>query len=920
IFFIIASLLVVKPVRNSLFLVNLGPAQLPFVFLLVAVFAGIGSHFYSKLTTKIPLNNLIRSTILLSIIVFMGFWIALGLNFTSGWIIYLFYIWVAFYGGIITTQFWLLAGYIFNARESKRLFGFVGAGAIMGGIAGGYLTTYLVPKIGTVNMLLLGIGFLGIAVLFQNMVWNRSARNIFRKRSLEQKRMKQIRQNENPFRLILKSKHLMYVAVIIGLSVVVANLVDYQFNTIASRAIPDEDKLTAFFGFWLSNMNIFSFLIQILLTRRVLQTFGVGPSLLALPVSILIGALAILIAPVLWAAVFIKVSDGSLKQSINKAARELLFLPLPGNIKNKTKAFIDVFVDSLATGLGGILLIVFVTGFQMPVGWVSLIIIALIGLWLFFIRKVRKEYINSFRLAIEKRTIDVEEETINLEDAAIFDNLLNILGSNNERQIVYVLNLLENVKRDEFIPYLQNLLNFPSGEIRELVFKILLKYDSVDLSEKALEFIGNESEEVRKAAMRYIFTKSSDKEFTLQQFLNNEDLTVRGTALILTAEELRENKKLKAQFDLREICDTSYRELLQKEKSEAKKNYLKKTLAEVTGTSNDPRLYTILAGLLEDDNIEVRRKAIVNAGKTRAQEFFPYLIRNLNERHVKKFAREALVDYGEEVIDDLVRVMQNPREEPGIRYAIPKVLALIGSQRSVDVLMENLKQDNPELRYETLKALNNLKLKFPLLKLDDRFLAERIREEMREYYQLVTIIYEQKKTLDGYNPALPDEENQERIQQARRLLVKALEEKLGRILERVFRLLGLKYQQDVLFNAYLGIRSQKPDLKANALEFLDNILDFNLKRLIIPVVESTSYQSLINKSFELFDFKVSTENECFTLLLNNKDIWLKSTTLFLMAELKQQQYAKIIGPMMNDADALIRETAKYAMEKVGEAV
>jgi hypothetical protein len=41
----------------------------------------------------------------------------------------------------------------FDAREAKRLFGFIGPGAIAGSIFGGYLTSLLAPYIGSENLL-----------------------------------------------------------------------------------------------------------------------------------------------------------------------------------------------------------------------------------------------------------------------------------------------------------------------------------------------------------------------------------------------------------------------------------------------------------------------------------------------------------------------------------------------------------------------------------------------------------------------------------------------------------------------------------------------------------------------------------------------------------------------------------------------
>ena len=49
IFLIIASLLIVKPVRNSLFITHFGVSQLPYAFISVAIFAAImiiTSSFY----------------------------------------------------------------------------------------------------------------------------------------------------------------------------------------------------------------------------------------------------------------------------------------------------------------------------------------------------------------------------------------------------------------------------------------------------------------------------------------------------------------------------------------------------------------------------------------------------------------------------------------------------------------------------------------------------------------------------------------------------------------------------------------------------------------------------------------------------------------------------------------------------------
>jgi AAA family ATP:ADP antiporter len=122
--------------------------------------------------------------------------------------------------------------------------------------------------------------------------------------------------------------------------------VEFQFSAIAAKHIQDPERLTAFFGFWFSTANALSFGIQLLLTQRIVSFLGVGRSLFILPVGLIAGTAAVLKAPVLWAGTTLKVMEISLKQSINKAATELLILPVPMAVKSQAKTYIDIFVDT----------------------------------------------------------------------------------------------------------------------------------------------------------------------------------------------------------------------------------------------------------------------------------------------------------------------------------------------------------------------------------------------------------------------------------------------------------------------------------------------------------------------------------------------------------------------------------------------
>jgi AAA family ATP:ADP antiporter len=72
-----------------------------------------------------------------------------------------------------------------------------------------------------------------------------------------------------------------------------------------------------------------------------------------------------------------------------------------------------------------------------------------------------------------------------------------------------------------------------------------------------------------------------------------------------------------------------------------------------------------------------------------------------------------------------------------------------------------------------------------------------------------------------------------------RLLQRALRERLDLFKEVIFRLLGLIYSPESMYNAYRGVTSHNPRIRANAVEFLDNILSRDVKRMLFPVVDNS---------------------------------------------------------------------------------
>lgn len=911
IFLVISCLLIVKPVRNALFLENFSAADLPFAFILVAVAATFVSTIYNRMADRVRLNMLIGSSLGIIISNLLIFRAMLYFQYQPGWFIYGFYVWVAIFAAVSTSQFWILANYIFDVREAKRLFGFVGAGAISGGIFGGYLTNFAAPLIGTDNLLLVCVVFLGICVAILQKVWPMRQQDSQTEKKRQQRQMDRQKQVLHPLALLKNSRHLAYLAGIVAVGVVVANIVDFQYTALVEANIADKDARTAFFGFWLSTLSIVSLFFQLFLTGPILRSVGVGPSLFFLPLGILVGAVAILVNPALWTGVLIKVSEGSFKQSIHKAGLELLILPIPSQIKTQAKSLIDVLVDSLATGMGGLLLIFFTRSLGLDAGQISLIVIPLIVLWIVLVFRIRPEYVEAFRTAIEKRTIDLAEQSVNMRDASIYQSLLTILDGNNDRQIIYVLKLLENVNEKTFLPYLRKLLANPNEEIRCQALKMLTGFPDEDFSGEIRPLIVDPSSEIRTDAAYYLLSKagSNSRYRVREELLAHQDYRTSGATLVALARLGDSHWEGQGELAFENLIKNYLGNIAEEKDDPAKKTYLKRQVARAIGIARKPRLYPVLNQLLADSNEGVRRAAVVGAGETENPEFAAALIPLLQEPRLRKPVREALANYGKPVIEQLNGYLQNGDGDIRFRGRLVRVLGQIGNQNAVDALARHVEARDPFLKDQIIRSLNRLHRNYPLLKMPVRELIPLIQSEIQQYYCLMV-------HADIHRALFAEEEGPREVAHARRLLIRALTEKREKGMERIFRLVGLCYPQEDIHNAYLGLTSTRSDLRANALEFLDNVLSPTLKRGLMPLLEVPGEAEMLVLAKGQVGGEIETEIESLRRLLKSDDPWLGSCTLFLVGGLKMRDFEAEIRNLTASTSPVLSETAALAFRQL----
>ena len=829
-FLLLVSLYLLKPVRDSLFLSNRGPEELPFVFLLTTAVVTPVAFLHTRASRRMNVGPLIDGASLVLVASLVGL---RGLMAMEGeWVAYLLYAWVSIYGLVVTAQFWLLANALFTASQSKRIFTLLSAGAILGAIAGGEVTGLLVEGVGLRSEnLLWGAG----AVLLGATGLGAWIRAVHRRESARQAAPDEESPEEpeasGAFSIIRDSRHLQLIVGILTVMVVVTTLVDYQFKTVAARAFPTEDGLTTFMGQFYGRVSVIALVVQFVLAPRLLRVVGIGGALSVLPAMLAVGAGGMLAVPGLAAGVFMRGAGQSLKHSLDKTGRELLFVPVPLKRKKRVKVFVDLFVDQGAQGLGGLLLLGLAYGAGLGVQGISVVTLVLIAAWGGMTYGVRHTYVDQFREKLRERETsdeqEADEEGPNEETAAVaVDDLLDALCSHAETDALRALEELEERSGPVPVEALLCLLDHPSAAVRAHTIRVLRVREVEDVGDDVAVALRDPDPDVQLEAARYLYCDLTDNHLErLRSALQHEDPQIRSAAVGLIAEEGDvEEYRLVSESVLRRLVSTEG----------ARGEKARTQVARLLGVLDRPYRNELLHRLLRDEAASVVRAAIRAAGQTADPSFVHVLVQRLGEDAYETAARQALEGYGAAIFGTLYDHLTDAAVPLPARRRIPEVFPAHPRRLGLVLLVRSLRQVPVPVRHAVVRALSKIH-KAGDFSFDPDPIDTAIERDIEHYAALGQILRLCRE--DGPLPV-----SSARIQSFRE-----------EALERVFRLLGLRYDQRDIYDAYLGITSPDPALRDSAVEFVDNLVDYSTRRVLLPLLDDPDGAQALDVGQQYFD-------------------------------------------------------------------
>jgi ATP:ADP antiporter, AAA family len=872
-FFYLLSVLfayyILKPVSRSMFLTKFDPDKLPQLYILIAVFGGVFAYLYSRMAAKTSLGTAVLAVMSLSVLSLLGIWVFIGLP----WMVYVLNIFVSLFSIVLVSQGWLVASNLFDAREAKRIYPLLGMGMVIGAAFGGEFTNRTALLVGTRNLLLASAAMVVIAYLAYRLAVSAKRNSVTEARGAHEE--------ETDFsfigmmRDIGRVKHLQVIVGIMVTMYLVDTLVEYQFQ-VSARSGYSGDRLTAFFGqFYGLYLNLTEFVFQLFVTATVVRRFGVGGTLQVAPACIMLSSIATAVTPSITASSAVRLTEASTRYTLNRTGMELLYMPLPLELRNRIKAFIDICVDRLSRGVAGVLLILITQTFlHLQIKGISVVVMILCVPWIYFSYLARREYVATIRKRFEARRLDFESARISVQDAATVRYLEGVAEGDNARQAAYALTLLADAPGYDARPIVARAVESRHEEVRDKAYRLAaaLKYAGLPVGRPGTP-----------ASIQYILSVSAEREQIAREFLQDREPGVVGAAL----EYLRDDRELADQLITREW--------LQKMESSTDPR-CRALAATAIGLRGDQGIET-LHHLLEDTDPQVSAAAIRAAGELKNRGYLFALVRALGNPKLRGDAIDALAAFGPPIAGSLSDVLLDETVALRIRRQIPRVLKKVPNQRSVDVLLAAVGHQDLSIRAAVLKALNRLRETDPNLNFEKHFVTEQISAEARHYYELNAALQPFQGRDDGGHTAA-------------RLLARTIEERLRGTLERLFRLLGLQYPPKEMYSAYRAVSRRQHDEATAALEFLDSTLERDLKRILLPLLDAPEH--LHEHGKELFGVETRTAEDAIRELIRSHDPWLVACAMAAAAELGMRNLAPDIHQAAEESRDEVLEVARSA--------
>jgi len=847
-FLLIAAVFVVgRTVANTLFLKEIDRKYIPWTYVMATAGVTVAIIIYRRISGRWDRIRQIVLSFLVFALLSMVARLLLILLPKSFILLAAVFVVIEIMVSLGVFQFWLLANEIFTSRQARRVFGFIATGGIVSSVAFGIFLRASAKQFGTENLLFIMAGLLVLACVI--VAW---VGKLFYMESVQSSHLPASSRERsessllNDMKLVAGSKALLSIASVVLITVVVANIVDYQWKVSVQNSYRDnKEAMAGYFGTFYIISGLSALLFQYVIARKLFDRYGILVRLLLLPVALLLSSATILFWPlalgILVPATIAKTGDSTFRYTANDTGIQILYLPLGSELKARAKAVIDGLLRPIFIGGTGLLILLLSTILDGKT--FSLVVIILVAIWLLLAFAAKSGYFKALSTSISRKKLDLDGSRIPYDESAV-SALKHALESDNPTVQSNTLDLISSIPEVDWNPILLGLLKSPDNEVYTKALRLIARSENSTYSDELRKHIrSTDMERKAEAIIAFAAVAGINAEADLLPLLSDENALVRGAAI----SSLVNHGSTKSVDRILEIL----KKMVISENPEERK-----LTARVLGDCTNEECIHMLYPLILDDNIEVSIEAIKSAGRKRSPILLQPIIEAARAVGKSSAAISALMKFDAKIIPELAGLMHSSGADLRVKKLIPAIIAAIDPGSAGPFLIEAAVDVSPEVRNASIEEIGKT------LSVADSKSADTVKEVI-------------KSELSGFFKSAACLARLFQESDSDSLLKSSLKDRCRDTSRNIIFLLKALNPSLDIDVVLAGLDSSSPAVKSNALELLDGAVKIEDKKVVLAAFENLPVRKKveIGKKF-VGALSSASEKEMLEILTRDDNPWI----------------------------------------------
>ncbi|GAB3733121.1 cyclic nucleotide-binding domain-containing protein [Spirosoma lituiforme] len=763
---------------NAILLENNPETSLPIAYIASAVaMIGVG-RVYAYFEHHLALRNLavrvllaaVVMTVVVGVLVVVGHSVAAAVAIMAGYrLIYL----------LTNLEFWGVSAVVFDTRQSKRLFGVISSGDMPAKALGAILAALVHAHADVLRLLLVAFGaFLAALYVLQLTI---QSHDVHAPHGADRSTRRE------PSRLIGKrfggSELIFYMCLSLAVLAAVATEIEYNFFINVKHRFHDQTDVIRYVSYVLALTYGVAMLAKLLLSRQVLDQFGVQRSLLTLPWVALAGLAGLVVLRYFVASETVMLIYFCGIYLVFEVVRRALFDPVflvlfqpllpPQRLKGHTLA--KGLYEPIGLGLAGSL--IYVLHATLEAGG-ALVWIALLAGAVWLLHHTYQRYLHELNDAIGRRFLERDQLAM---PTVAKTSLVSQLQSNRPDDVLTAISWLDAHNPAELTQQVPTLLEHANAGVRRRTLSAVGHMNQKVPVRQLMHIALTDNEpSLRQEAAYLLGRRISAEAAELAPLIHHTDLSIRQGAVKGILELNPHDAAAQAVLvQLAQDADPSHQQI---------------ALHLITALRLNDQA-SLVRERLSSSNPDVKKAAVAAAGQLADAKLTAYLIQHLTDSGIGRAVTQALKGRGNETIVALCTVQKAATD----RLTLERIAAVCGAiytPESRQLLNGLAQQPDLVVRRAALRVLR----RFPNEPADDAL----FRTLMHEEIQLA------QRLLHG---SLTDAD-----------LTDTLDYELSVLMQRLFDILAQLYDTETITGARLGVGHPARERRANALEMLDNLI------------------------------------------------------------------------------------------------